>query len=455
MKTVLDKNLIAFAKSLNKPLYVVGGAVRNFLIDKSLSEDIDLAAAIPAEELTKALSVYGFKTIAEYKHTGTIVFEGYGRKYEYTAFRREKYHDGGAHLPFEIEFTEDILEDAKRRDFTCNAVYYDIAKGKIIDLLGGVKDIKNRILDTVIAPEKVFCSDGLRLLRLARFAGELNFKPTLEVMGAATKYADNIEEIVPERIYAELIKILHADRKYPFSDKDGHYTGLKILDHTRVLDRILPELTEGRGMAQRADFHKFDVLEHSLRAVLHANYSVRLATLLHDVAKPFCFKRDGMYYRHDVEGERLAENILKRLKSDKSTIERVKFLVGAHMVDLDCSMKESKVRLFIAKNFSMIKDLLYVKQADFRASLENDQTSPTLIKWGKIYWEMCRTGAPFSIKELKVKAEDLMELGYRGADIGKELKTLFEFAVLNDYSNDFDKLIEIAKSDLLKLKKVR
>ena len=450
MKSILDKNLISLANSLTKPLYVVGGAVRNFLIDKSCAEDVDLAAAISADEFKNALSAFGFETVAEYKHMGTVVFQGYGKKYEYTAFRREKYRDGGEHIPFETEFTEDIKEDAERRDFKCNAVYYDIAKGKIVDLLGGVKDIKNKVLDTVISPEKVFCSDGLRLLRLARFAGELNFKPTLEVMSAATKYAKNIDYIVPERIYTELVKILHSDRKYAFSDKDGHYTGLKILDHTRVLDRIFPELTEGRGMAQRADFHRYDVLEHSLRTVLHANYTVRFSALLHDVAKPLCFKRDGKYYKHDIDGERLAESILKRLKADNSTIKKVKFLVRSHMVDLDCEMKEDKVKLFMARNFELLKELLYVKQADFRASLENDQTSPTLIKWGKIYWEMCKSGTPFSLKELKINAEDLIAIGYKGAEIGKELKRLFEFAVVNEKANEYSLLLETAKRDFQK-----
>jgi len=203
-------------------------------------------------------------------------------------------------------------------------------------------------------------------------------------------------------------------------------------------------------MAQRADFHKYDVLEHSLRAVLHSNYSVRLSSLLHDVAKPYCFKRDGMYYRHDVEGERMAEDILRRLKADNATIKKVKFLVKAHMVDLDCSMRESKVRLFMVRNFNLLKELLYVKQADYRASLENDSTSPTLIKWGKIYWEMCKNGVPFTLKDLKISAEDLIALGFKGQEIGKELKKLWEFAVVNDGANDKDKLLKIAKDDLAK-----
>ncbi len=336
MKNILPKNFIILAKTMPKPLYVVGGAVRNFLIDGSLSTDIDLAGAIPTADFVKTLNEFGIKERAVYPRTGTVMFSDGAYHYEYTAFRRDKYN-GGEHLPEVSEFTEDIGEDALRRDFKCNAIYYDVKKDKIIDLLGGASDIKNKTLSTVCEPDKVFSVDGLRLMRLARFAGELNFQPTYEVIQSAKKYADNILDISPERIFNELKMILVSDCKYTFSDPIGHYNALKILDHTRVLDKILPELTEGRGMVQRADFHKYDVLEHSIRTVLYAHPTIRLGALFHDIGKPFCFLRDGYYYHHFSEGERIAERVLKRLKADKETIAQVKFLVREHMVDLDCS----------------------------------------------------------------------------------------------------------------------
>lgn len=452
MKLFLGKRITEFALSLGKPLYVVGGAVRNFLIDNSIAEDIDLAAAIPAEEFYTALNSFGFSVLAEYKRTGTVMFSDGERKYEYTAFRKESYV-GGEHTPFATEFTLNLIEDACRRDFKCNAVYYDIAKDQIVDPLGGLNDIKNKILDTVISPDEVFCNDGLRLMRLARFSGELNFKPTEEVLISAEKYAENINAISPERVFSELNKILSADKKYPFSDRRGHYTALKILDRTKVLDKIMPELTEGRGMAQRADFHKYDVLEHSLRSALYAEEKVRLAALLHDVGKPFCMKRDGWYHYHYIEGVKISDRILKRLKADKGTIKKVGYLIKTHMVDLDCSMSEKKVRKFIVDNFNKYYDeLLLVKQADYRASLEDEFVAPTLVKWEKIFSLMKKDGTPFTLKDLKITAEDLIDAGYSNNEIGKELKKLHDFAVSNPDKNDRKILIDLLKKDISKIK---
>ncbi len=451
MKNILPKNFINLAKTMPKPLYVVGGAVRNFLIDGSLSNDIDLAGAIPTADFIKALNEFGIKESATYPRTGTVMFSDGEHHYEYTAFRRDKYV-GGEHLPEISEFTEDLGEDALRRDFKCNAIYYHVQEDEFIDPLGGVQDINNKTLSTVCEPDKVFGFDGLRLMRLARFAGELNFKPTYETLKSAKKYADNILEISPERILSELKMILVADKKYPFSDPIGHYNALKILDHTRVLDKILPELTEGRGMAQRADFHKYDVLEHSIRTVLYSRPSIRLGALFHDIGKPFCFLRDGYYYHHFSEGEKIAERVLKRLKADNATIEQVKFLVREHMVDLDCSMSENKVRRFLVKHQDRLDELRWVKQADFRASLEIESVAPTIVKWKKIYDKMIAEGTPFNLKELKITAQDLISLGYKDKWIGKELKALFDYAVLNPQKNNKETLLMLAKKHIAKQK---
>lgn len=446
MKNFLPKNLILLAESLSKPLYIVGGATRNFLIDRSLSHDIDLASNISSEHMIKALSDLNIKVLATYPRTNTVMFNIGIYNCEYTCFRKEKY-SGGAHVPISTEPTDNMLEDALRRDFKCNAIYYDIVKGEFIDPLNGIKDVNEKTLDTVCPPDEVFKADGLRLMRLARFVGELNFKPTYEVIESAKKFADNILDISPERIFAELKMIIHSDMKYAFSDPLGHYNGLKVLDHTRVLDRIIPELSEGRGMVQRADFHKYDVLEHSLRTLMHSSPKIRLGALFHDIGKPFCFKRDGYYYHHFEEGERIAERVLKRLKADKETINQVKFLVKEHMQDLDCSMKENKVRKFIVKNHERLDQLLMIKQADFRASLEIDSTAPTLLKWNKIYKKMQEDGTPFSQKELKISSADLIEIGYKSERIGKELKVLFDYAILNPQNNDREHLITKAKKD--------
>ncbi|MBE7086690.1 MAG: CCA tRNA nucleotidyltransferase [Clostridiales bacterium] len=446
MHDYFDKKLIELAAELPTPLYAVGGFVRNYLIDKSKSEDVDLCAPLSVEDMTPYLERFGFKTVALYKRTGTIVFKANGIKYEFTSFRRDVYGSDGGHTPIGTVPTFDIEEDAKRRDFKCNAIYYDIKNGKIVDPLGGENDVKNRVLDTVVSPEKVFCFDGLRLMRLARFSAELNFKPTKMVLDSAKKYADNVKDISVERIYDELKKILVADSKYPFSDKRGHYTALKILDETRVLDNIIPELTLGRGMAQRSDYHKYDVLEHSLRCVLYAKPCVRLSALLHDVAKPFCMLRDGKYHFHGVEGVRIAEEVLLRLKADKNTIKHVKFLVGGHMLDLDTLTSKPKIRKFIVKNYPFIEDLMSLKQADYSAGQDDDSKCPTVNKWKTIIQEMLSDGTPFSLKDLSVNAFDLKNLGVKQNDFGKTLTNLWERVIVNPRLNEKDTLLNLVKN---------
>ncbi len=445
MRVNFDERLYSLAQKLNNPLYAVGGVVRNFLIDGSVSRDIDLSANVAVEDFTRAINELGFDLIAEYKRTGTVMFKIGEQKYEFTAFRKEVYGEGGSHTPIKTIPTDDILEDALRRDFKCNAIYYDISAEKIVDPLNGVKDIENKILDTVKDAEKVFESDGLRLMRLARFAGELAFRPAYGVIEAMKKYASNIKDISPERVYDELKKILRSDRKYAFSNKRGHYIGLKILELTKVLDEIMPELTLGRGMSQRADFHKYDVLEHSLRCALYSPEGVRLAGLLHDVGKPFCYLKNGRYHYHEVEGEKIATEILQRLKVDNATIKQVRYLIKEHMVDLDCSMRENKVRLFIARNYDNLTKLLEVKQADFRASLESDEIAPTIVKWKEIIAKMQAEGAPLTLKELDITAKELMEIGITGQEISEVQNKLFELAVVGNIKNQKQELIKLAE----------
>lgn len=447
MKIILPESLIKLSENCPSALYAVGGYVRNYLIDGSISDDIDIAAALSTEEIVKAATACGFKVVAEYKRTGTVVVFDGKRKYEYTRFRTDSYEKGGKHTPKNTDFTDDIALDARRRDFKCNAVYYDIKKGEIVDPLGGAADIEKKILDTVIEPERVFMSDGLRLMRLCRFAAELNFTPTAATLKGATEYAENIKDIAPERIFDELKKILVSDCKYSFSDTKGHYTGVKLLDEIGVFGILFPEIAAGRGLSQRADFHKYDVLEHTFRTLLYADKEIRLAALLHDVGKPYCMKNFGKYKDHAAEGERIARDILRRLKADRRTTEKTTFLVRNHMFDLKNAEPESAVRLFIAANRESFISLVKLKQADFSACKDDLSVCPTVKKWTAIYDEMKSDGTPFSIKDLKISSEKLIRIGFKERGVGEELKRLFEHAVTNPCANDAEILKAKAEED--------
>ncbi len=443
MQALIPEKLKKLAKICPKPLYVVGGFTRDFLGNRRCANaDIDLCGCIPAEEFATLANEVGLTAQAVYKHTGTVkLTDGEGNDFEYACFRSDKYVRG-EHTPAEIYFTEDITLDAKRRDFTANAVYFDICADKFVDpLCDGINAIAQKRLTTVDRAEKVFGEDGLRLMRLARFAGQLGYTPDEECLAGATMNASMIDDVSPERIYTELTQILHADLKY--GEQDGHYHGLQVLEQIGVLARIMPELVLGKNMAQRADFHRYDVLEHSLRAAKYAPPEIRLAALLHDVGKPFCQLRDGNSHEHAKEGEPIAREILLRLKASKKTIEQVCNLTLWHMYDFNCQTKESKLRRFFVDHLSILDELLAIKQADYSACMDDLSVAPTVVRWKALLAKLKEEGAPMSLKELKIKGNDLLEC-VPAPMISTVLQALLHHAVCNPQDNYREKLLSLA-----------
>lgn len=445
MKELLPESLLRLAKEMPEPLYVVGGFVRDFLSGRTCAEpDLDICSPTDADSFVAAAERCGLTPVAVYRHTGTVKLkDGENHAFEYTCFRSDRYVRG-THVPVEIFFTDDIALDAKRRDFTANAVYYDIGGEKFVDPLGGRKDIAERRLRTVDAAEKVFGEDGLRLMRLARQAGQLGFTPDGECLAGAAENAALILDISPERIFAELTLLLRADRKYGV--KDGHYAGLKILDRTGVLDRILPELTAGRGMEQRKDFHSYDILEHSLRAARYADERVRLAALLHDAGKPFCMLRDGNVHAHPEEGARIAGEILARLKAPVHASEQIRALILWHMYDFDGRTKPGKLRRFFVRNAPLLEELMLLKQADFSGCKDDLSPCPTNIKWRAELARMQAEGAPLRLKELAVSGKDLLEADAPPRLISRVLRAMLLHAAVCPADNAKSRLLALLPS---------
>ncbi len=448
MLKILPEELKNLAKACPKSLYAVGGSVRDFLAALTPSaRDWDICAPMRAEEFSALAEENGLEVRAIYKNTGTVKLKGKEGEYEYSCFRSDKYVRG-THTPVEIFFTEDITLDARRRDFTVNAVYFDIKEGEFVDPLQGIAAVKERRLTTVDDPKKVFGEDGLRLMRLARQAAQLGFTPDQDCLDGAKENADLILDITPERTFEELVQLLIADRKYGV--KGAPYHGLKVMEETGILDRVFPELAKGKGLAQRADYHKYDVLEHSLRAVKYAealdgSYLFRLAALLHDVGKPFCMLQKGNAYMHPEEGAELAREILTRLKAPKKTVETVAWLTRWHMYDYDCQASESKVRRFLVKNVGQLPLLLKLKQADFSACCDDLAPAPTRVKWEKTFAKMQTEKTPFSLKELSVDGDDLLRAGILPRRVGAILQELLMHTAVFPNENEKARLLRLVK----------
>jgi len=278
---------------------------------------------------------------------------------------------------------------------------------------------------------------------MCRLCGELDFSPDEKTLLSAQKYSGNIEYISKERIFAELKLILLADTKY--KKTDGHYKALKLLHKSKVLEKIIPELTLGENMQQRKDFHNYDVLEHTFRAVLYAEPEIRLAALFHDIGKPWCFINNGSFYEHETKGKEIAGEVLKRLKASKKEIEQVENLTLLHMYDLNSLTKENKIKFFIIKNYKYYFDLLKIKQADFSACKDNLSVCPTVVRWEQIRKQMTENFTPFTLSELKIKGNDLIALGFKDKAIKNALDLLLKECVLNPQLNKKDYLLPRAK----------
>ena len=439
MKFGIDEALQILADSCSFPLYIVGGFVRDSLAGlKSSVTDIDICAPVSADEFITAAKKSGAKVNSVYKNTGTVKLTLSGNGYEFTSFRSDEYVRG-IHCPVKTYFTDDIFSDARRRDFKCNAVYLEIKSGKICDPLGGAEDIENKRISTVREADRVFGEDGLRLMRLARQAGQTGFVTDGECLDGARKNARLICDVSAERIYTELNAILNADLKY--NVRDGHFRGLEILESIGVLDYILPELTAGRGMAQPEKYHSYDVLGHSLRTVKYSHPSIRLAALLHDIGKPYCMKTNGNFHGHETESARIAEEVLMRLKAPKVLTAEVIRLCATHMYDFACSARENKIRKFIVNNVDILDKLLYLKQADYSACRDDTGEAPCVTKWNNIINKMREEGAPFTVKELAVRGDALIKAGVPKEKTGKILRQLLCDCAIEPNLNDKQKLL--------------
>ncbi len=444
MRKILPNNLIFLAERCPKPLYVVGGSVRNHLANlQTDTPDWDICAPLSAESFCEIAVSCNFIVKAVYKNTGTVkLADSDGIDYEFTSFRSDKYQRG-THVPVATFFTDDIMLDAQRRDFTVNAVYYDIKGSCFVDPLGGIPDIQAKRLRTVADANKVFGEDGLRLMRLARQAAQLGFYPDEECLRGATANAALIDDIAPERIWAELNATLLADKKYGV--EKGHYLGFSLLEKIGVLERIMPELTLGKNIEQRKDFHNYNVLEHSLRAMMYADERVRLAALLHDVGKPYCAIEYGNSHAHPNEGERIAHEILNRLKAPKRTIDRVGLLIKWHMYDFDCKTNENKLRRFLVTHYPLLEELFLVKQADFSGCKDDLSPVPTVVKMKALLEKMRAEKVPFTLKELAVNGKDILNLGVPPHHVSILLEKLLAHTALKPYDNKKGKLLLLAK----------
>lgn len=360
----VDPHLLEGALAILKTLhdqgheaYFAGGAVRDLLLEKSISE-IDIATSASPQEIEQLFP----KTIPVGKQFGVIVVVQDTNNYEVTTFRKEADYVDGRH-PTRVSFT-DARHDVERRDFTVNALFLNPFTEEVIDYLNGREDLERKLIRTVGPPQSRFQEDKLRLLRALRFACQLDFEIEGQTYQQVKEHASQLTEVSWERIRDEVLKILTG----PDPSR-----GLKLMSDSGILEVILPEIAAMRGVQQPPQFHpEGDVFVHTcLMFELSQERSETLALeiLLHDVGKPptFIVKERIRFDGHADLGAKMAEEICRRLRISNQQIEEVVDVVKDHLRFIHVQeMRESTLKRFLRKsNFS---DHLELHRLDSLAS---------------------------------------------------------------------------------------
>lgn len=421
---VYVKNIINSLEDAGFEAYIVGGCVRDLLMGREPG-DWDITTNARPEEVLNIFSD------AKYENDfGTVLVrvknnEGETEQVvEVTTFRSERGYSDRRH-PDEIKFEDSIERDLERRDFTVNAIAVCLAKdeklkieGKnrvidigdekyvLIDLFGGEKDLKQRIIRAVGEPLDRFKEDALRMMRAVRFSCQLGFAIEPKTERAIIKMAGSIKFVANERIQIELRKILESTNPYD---------GIMALHNLKLLQYIVPELENGYDVKQN-HHHIYTVFKHSvlsLKFCPSADWRVRLAALLHDVAKPKTKKLingDYTFYNHELVGAKMVRKIMERLKFSNEDTDRVVNLVKNHMFYYNVGeVTDASVRRLIKKvGKENLKDLIDVRVAD-RLGSGVPKAIPYKLRHLQYVMEKVQND-PVSVKMLKINGNDLMEL---------------------------------------------
>jgi tRNA nucleotidyltransferase (CCA-adding enzyme) len=440
---ILPSGFKKWALSLDFPIYITGGYIRNFIQKLPLDEtEIDAAGAASSIEISKHLPDGAkFEIVNPALDTSLIIIDGV--KIEYTPFRTERYR-AGEHTPYASDFIDNPEQDSLRRDFTCNALYYDVRLDKILDFHGGVQDIQNKILRAV-SPE-IFRHDGLRILRMIRFASELGYQIDGQTYQSALKNKDNLKDISKERLRQEFDKILVADTKYGVTD--AHIKGLRLIADMGLWKYIIPELQESVEFDQHTEHHKYNVYDHLLETVRLAPPNIRLVALLHDAGKPISQKQYGNMHRHSVIGVRIAKDRLGQngLKYPNHTIEKTVRIIEAHMFDLLQNTGPFKMRKFVVKNYDIIDDFIQLVRADTLA--HGTDKADRSIRFVEAKREIERLNLPKSVRELDIDGNDIKNAfpDIAPQKIGALLERLLDACLEEKIKNQKERLLQYSKS---------
>lgn len=416
--------------------YIVGGFVRDIFLGLN-PKDCDFVTDIEYERLKEIFK--NFKPKEMGKHFGIIQIKIGGTPYEIAKMRE----DIGIPLDRKVqkvEFTKNIYDDLKRRDFTINAIAYDGEKFYFGEK--SKEDIENKVLRFVGDCTQRIKEDPLRILRYFRFLATKDLKYFPETIDEIKKSKNLIQNLSAERIRDEFSKIITGKNAYKV---------LKLMSENKILEEIIPEWSKTIGFDQKNIHHIYTVDEHILKSLelTSRDLIIRLAVLFHDIGKPRCytFGEDGQghFYKHEKYSVEIAEKLMLNLKFSKLDTERVCKIIRYHSL-----YRQSIDEIFVKKMLNRFgeEDLyryLEVVEADRKThnndicNLEDLDQIKTILK------KIQETKPPLSMKDLKISGKDLLKVGIpKGKIIGEILDYLMEKVLEDENLNNYETLINLA-----------
>lgn len=421
----------------NYEAFMVGGCIRDALLCKT-PKDYDIATSAKPEITEKLFK----RTIPTGIKHGTVTVLIDNEPYEVTTYRTEgEYKDN--RRPDEVYFVSDIKEDLSRRDFTINAFAYNSREG-LKDFFGGLDDLTNGLIRSVGDANKRFNEDALRMLRAIRFSTQLNFDIEENTLNAIKDNKDLIKNISAERIRDELCKILISNNVR---------TGLNLLKECGLLQIVIPEIVPSIGFDQKNMHHFEDVFNHTLSVIEKCpeDLNIRLAALLHDIGKPDVFfiddKGNGRFFGHNTKSEKIARDILNRLRFDNKTIKSVCILVREHMNVLDNASNLAIKRLINRVSKENIYSLLELQKADILSLKDPNVALYKVSDMRTKIDNIIDSNTPLTVKDLAIDGGKLInELQIKpGKLVGDILNHLLELVLKNPELNNYNSLITEAK----------
>ena len=417
--------------------YVVGGCVRDSILGRT-PDDWDITTSATPQQVKELFH----RTVDTGLQHGTVTVLMDKEGFEVTTYRVDGEYEDGRH-PREVTFTASLEEDLKRRDFTINAMAYNPTEG-LVDLFGGMEDIQNQTIRCVGNPLERFTEDALRIMRAVRFSAQLGFEIEEETKKALSILAPNLVHVSAERIQTELVKLLVSP----------HPDYLRTAYEAGITKQFLPEFDRCMETPQNTPHHCYTVGEHILHSLLYvrADKILRLTMLLHDIGKPQVRTTDensrDHFKTHGDVGEKMAGQILRRLKFDNDTIRMVTRLTKWH----DCRPQGNTKAVRKAVNRigeDAFPYYLEVQQADMLAqsTYRRQEKQERLDEVKKAYQEILEKQECVSLKTLAVTGKDLIRAGYKpGKEIGETLNRFLEIVLEDPEKNTREILLGMLKS---------